>query len=161
MDNTITIHNIDQYTQQIINGHLVLTRIFPNQSTPPASSHNEDDSDDSDDSDDPPIKRDIEFKSVGQEYAQIKHSTDGNNMFWCYCYDGILRNGQNKLDDILRPGDIVLCTFSSWGRWTGLQDGVTDHFSKMYIVHKYTDDEVRSLMSYGELPDSVIINETD
>lgn len=29
MDNTITIQNIQEYTQQIINGNLVLTRIIP------------------------------------------------------------------------------------------------------------------------------------
>ena len=146
MDNTITIHNIEQYTQQIINGHLVLTRIFPNPSTPPASSQKEDDSDDSDDQ---YIKRDLEFRVENQEYAQIKHSTAGNNIFCCYCYDGILRNGQNKLDDILHPGDIVLCGLRDF------QDGSVD------IIHKYTADEARTLKTYGELPDSVIINETD
>ena len=29
MDNAITIQNIQEYTQQIINGNLVLTRIIP------------------------------------------------------------------------------------------------------------------------------------
>ena len=29
MDNTVTIQNITEYTQQIINGNLVLTRIIP------------------------------------------------------------------------------------------------------------------------------------
>ena len=29
MDNTITIQNIEEYTQQILNGNLILTRIIP------------------------------------------------------------------------------------------------------------------------------------
>lgn len=153
MDNTITIHNIEQYTQQIINGHLVLTRIFPNPSTPPASSHNEDDSDDQS------IKRDLEFKSVGQEYAQIKRSTAGNNLFICYCYDEVFRTGQNICDKLLYPGDIVLCALSSLGLM-GLH-ATSDRANEMYIVYKYTADEARTLKTYGELPDSVIINEKD
>lgn len=98
------------------------------------------------------IKRDLEFKEDGQEYAQVINIL-GNCRCECYCFDGSSRlghiRGNMRKKVWICKGDIVL---------VGLRDFQD---SKCDIIHKYTSDESKKLKNYGELPEDARINETD
>jgi translation initiation factor 1A len=97
-------------------------------------------------------KRELIFKESGQEYAQILKML-GNGRCDCMCIDGVKRlchiRGKMRKRVWVATGDIVLVSLRDF------QDEKAD------IILKYSADEARNLKGYGELPDSVKINETD
>lgn len=97
----------------------------------------------------PPQKRELEYKDDGQEYAQVIRML-GNSRCDVQCFDGVQRlahirgNMRNKV--WINLSDFVLISLREY------QDNKCD------IVMKYTDEEVRNLKSYGELPESVSLD---
>ncbi|CAO3626978.1 unnamed protein product [Mucor hiemalis] len=76
-------------------------------------------------------KRELVFKEEGQEYAQVLML--GNGRVEAQCFDGVKRLAliRGKLHE------------------------------KADVIQRYNPDEARQLKSYGELPDTAKINETD
>merc|ERR1711865_825249 len=77
----------------------------------------------------------------------------GNGRCDVTCFDGVKRlchiRGKMRKKVWCNQGDIVLVSLRDF------QDEKGD------IIVKYTADEARNLKAYGELPDTVKINETD
>mmetsp|Transcript_10737 Transcript_10737/g.28409 ORF Transcript_10737/g.28409 Transcript_10737/m.28409 type:complete len:143 (+) Transcript_10737:74-502(+) len=97
-------------------------------------------------------KRELIFKEDGQEYGQVNRML-GNGRCECSCFDGTKRlchiRGKMRKKVWVNQGDIVLVSLRDF------QDEKGD------IITKYTADEARNLKTYGELPETVKINETD
>ena len=77
----------------------------------------------------------------------------GNGRLEAQCIDGTKRlchiRGKMRKKVWVNTGDIVL---------VGLRDFQDE---KADVILKYMADEARSLKAYGELPDSIRVNETD
>mmetsp|Transcript_33088 Transcript_33088/g.105442 ORF Transcript_33088/g.105442 Transcript_33088/m.105442 type:complete len:140 (+) Transcript_33088:1255-1674(+) len=97
-------------------------------------------------------KRELIFKEDGQEYAQVLRML-GNGRLEAQCIDGIKRlchiRGKMRKKVWVNTGDIVLLGLREY------QDEKAD------VIQKYLADEARSLKAYGELPESIRVNETD
>ncbi|KAG0168056.1 Translation initiation factor 1A [Apophysomyces sp. BC1034] len=97
-------------------------------------------------------KRELIFKEEGQEYAQVTKML-GNGRVEAQCFDGVRRlahiRGKLRKKVWINQGDIVLISLREY------QDEKAD------VLLKYNADEARSLKSYGELPDTTKINETE
>lgn len=96
-------------------------------------------------------KRELVFKEDGQEYAQVTKML-GNGRLEALCFDGTKRlchiRGKLRKKVWINAGDIILLGLREY------QDGKAD------VILRYNPDEARSLKAYGELPDSVKVNET-
>jgi translation initiation factor 1A len=97
-------------------------------------------------------KRELVFKEDGQEYAQVLRML-GTGRLEAQCIDGVKRlchiRGKMRKKVWVNNGDIILL---------GLRDFQDE---KADVILKYLADEARSLKAYGELPDSIRVNETD
>merc|ERR1712048_1447957 len=97
-------------------------------------------------------KQELVFKEDGQEYGQVMRML-GNGRCEVNCFDGTKRlchiRGKMRKKVWVNQGDIVLVSLRDF------QDEKGD------IIVGYTPDEARNLKTYGELPDTVKINETD
>mmetsp|Transcript_5444 Transcript_5444/g.19889 ORF Transcript_5444/g.19889 Transcript_5444/m.19889 type:complete len:141 (-) Transcript_5444:169-591(-) len=97
-------------------------------------------------------KRELIFKEDGQEYAQVIRML-GNGRLEAQCVDGVKRlchiRGKMRKKVWVNTGDIIL---------VGLRDFQDE---KADVIQKYMADEARSLKAYGELPDTIRVNETD
>ncbi|SCZ95704.1 BZ3500_MvSof-1268-A1-R1_Chr8-1g09741 [Microbotryum saponariae] len=97
-------------------------------------------------------KRELVFKEDGQEYAQVTKML-GNGRIEAMCFDGEKRlahiRGKMRKKVWINQGDIILLSLRDF------QDDKAD------VIQKYTSDEARNLKSYGELPETAKINETD
>ncbi|KAB5590319.1 Eukaryotic translation initiation factor 1A,X-chromosomal [Ceratobasidium theobromae] len=86
------------------------------------------------------------------EYAQVVKML-GNGRLEALCFDGEKRlahiRGKMRKKVWINQGDIILLSLREF------QDDKAD------VIVKYTADEARNLKAYGELPDTVKINETD
>ena len=93
-------------------------------------------------------KRELIFKEDSQEYAQVTKLLGGSRVE-ALCYDGITRlcgiRGKMRKRVWINQGDTVLISLRDF------QDGKGD------IIHKYTADEARSLITYKELPENAKI----
>ena len=83
------------------------------------------------------------FKDHGQEYAVVEEIF-GHGRYRCACYDKttrfcILRGSLRKSSVRIYKGDTVLVSLRDF------QDGKAD------IIHVYAQDEVHSLINYGEI----------
>tara|TARA_B110000046_G_C12925919_1_gene369262 strand:- start:262 stop:651 length:390 start_codon:yes stop_codon:yes gene_type:complete len=98
-------------------------------------------------------KRELEYKDDGQEYAQVTRML-GNGRTTVQCFDGVKRlahiRGAMRNKIWIRLSDIILVSLRDF------QD------SKCDVIMKYTDEEVRNLKSYGELPEttSLVLEQT-
>lgn len=74
----------------------------------------------------------------------------GDRRLHLYCFDNVERTGliRKALRVWINVGDIVLVSLRDF------QDAKAD------VIHKYTADEARALVSYGELPSTAKINQT-
>lgn len=97
-------------------------------------------------------KRELIFKEDGQEYAQVLRML-GNGRLEAQCIDGVKRlchiRGKMRKKVWVNTGDIILL---------GLRDYQDE---KADVILKYLAEEARSLKAYGELPDTIRINDTD
>ena len=97
-------------------------------------------------------KRELEFKTDGQEYAQILRLM-GSGRCECQCFDGKKRmgtiRGAMKNRVWINTGDIVLIGLREFGS----EDDKCD------IIMKYFDEEAKELQELGEIPDHVKIAE--
>ena len=97
-------------------------------------------------------KRELVFKEDGQEYAQVLKML-GNGRVEAQCFDGTKRlahiRGKMRKKVWINQGDIVLLSLRDF------QDDKAD------VIVKYTPDEARNLKQYGELPDTVKVNENE
>tara|TARA_Y100000389_G_C17460764_1_gene521483 strand:+ start:3009 stop:3425 length:417 start_codon:yes stop_codon:yes gene_type:complete len=88
------------------------------------------------------VKRQLEFKEPGQEYAKIKKML-GNGRCECYCFDGLTRMGHIRGNMHRKVwicvDDIVLVSLREY------QDEKAD------IIHKYSLEESKTLQEYGEI----------
>ena len=97
-------------------------------------------------------ERDLLFREANQEYGQVTRVL-GDMRFDVRCFDG--KNRQCKVRGKMRrkvwvkAGDVVLVSLRDF------QDGKAD------VIHKYTDNEVRNLRIYGEVPSHVIPGNLD
>ena len=95
-------------------------------------------------------KRELVFKEDGQEYAQVTRML-GNGRCEAICVDGTKRlchiRGKMHKKVWIAAGDIVL---------VGLRDYQDD---KADVILKYMNDEARLLKAYGELPDTLRLND--
>lgn len=95
-------------------------------------------------------KRELIFKEDGQEYAQVNRML-GNGRCESKCFDGVTRlchiRGKLRKKVWINAQDIVL---------VGLRDYQDD---KADIILKYSAEEARNLIKYGEIPDTTTINE--
>lgn len=86
------------------------------------------------------------------EYAQVTKML-GNGRLEAQCFDGEKRlahiRGKLRKKVWINQGDIILLSLREF------QDDHSD------VILKYNADEARSLKSYGELPETAKINETD
>lgn len=86
------------------------------------------------------------------EYAQVIKML-GNGRLEAMCFDGSKRlaniRGKLRKKVWINQGDIILLSLRDF------QDDKGD------VILKYSAEEARSLKSYGELPESAKINETD
>jgi len=91
----------------------------------------------------PSRKKELEFKDDGQEYAQVT-KIEGHGRCRVKCSDGVSRlaviRGSMRKKAWIRLHDYVL---------VGLRDFQDD---KCDIIGKYSDEDVRNLRAYGELP---------
>ena len=96
-------------------------------------------------------KRELEFKSEGQEYAKVVRML-GNGRLEAKCFDGKTRlchiRGKMRKKVWVATGDIILL---------GLRDFQD---SKADVILKYSPEEARSLKAYGELPETAGIGGT-
>merc|ERR1712176_1702664 len=97
-------------------------------------------------------KRELIFKEDGQEYAQVLRML-GNGRLDAQCIDGVTRlchiRGKMRKKVWVNTGDIILL---------GLRDFQDE---KADVILKYMADEARSLKAYGELPESIRVNDND
>jgi translation initiation factor 1A len=97
-------------------------------------------------------KRELTFKEAGQEYAQVQKLL-GNGRLNVLCFDGtkFITHIRGKFREKvwIHQGDIILLSLREY------KDQKGD------VILKYSADEARSLKVYGELPESVIVNQTD
>tara|TARA_B000000565_G_scaffold108654_2_gene81451 strand:+ start:3218 stop:3634 length:417 start_codon:yes stop_codon:yes gene_type:complete len=97
-------------------------------------------------------KRQIIYKTEGQEYALITKML-GNGRCECKCYDGRTRLGHIRGKMHKRVwiciGDIVLVSLRDY------QDDKAD------IIHKYTSEETKTLISYNEITGNIKIDDED
>mmetsp|Transcript_32526 Transcript_32526/g.54569 ORF Transcript_32526/g.54569 Transcript_32526/m.54569 type:complete len:140 (+) Transcript_32526:123-542(+) len=97
-------------------------------------------------------KRELVFKEHGQEYAQVLRML-GNGRLEAQCVDGTKRlchiRGKMRKKVWVNTGDIILVGLREY------QDEKAD------VIQKYMADEARSLKAYGELPESIRVNEND
>jgi len=88
-------------------------------------------------------KRELMFKEHGQEYALVVRMLGGGRIE-ARCYDGKTRQckirGQMMKRCWVNAGDTVLVSLRSF------QDAKAD------VIHKYSAEEARNLVIYGELP---------
>jgi len=95
-------------------------------------------------------KRELVFKEEGQEYAQVTKML-GNGRLEAVCFDGTKRlchiRGKLRKKVWINASDIILIGLRDY------QDNKAD------VILKYTPDEARNLKAYGELPESVNIND--
>ncbi|XP_020621058.1 eukaryotic translation initiation factor 1A, X-chromosomal-like [Orbicella faveolata] len=95
-------------------------------------------------------KRELVFKEDGQEYAQVTKML-GNGRVEAMCFDGAKRlchiRGKLRKKVWINLGDIILL---------GLRDYQD---SKADVILRYNPDEARSLKVYGELPETVKVND--
>lgn len=97
-------------------------------------------------------KRELEFKTDGQEYAQVIRLL-GNGRVELQCFDGKKRMGtirgamRNRV--WINTGDIVLIGLREFG----------SEDEKCDIIMKYFDEEAKELQELGEIPDHVKIAE--
>lgn len=95
-------------------------------------------------------KRELIFKEDGQEYAQVTKML-GNGRVQAQCFDGTTRlchiRGKLRKKVWINQGDIVLIGLRDF------QDAKGD------VILKYNADEARNLKTYGELPESAVINQ--
>ena len=86
------------------------------------------------------------------EYAQVLKML-GNNRLEAQCIDGVKRlchiRGKMRKKVWVNAGDVVLLGLREF------QDEKAD------VILKYAADEARSLKAYGELPESIRVNEAD
>ena len=86
------------------------------------------------------------------EYAQVLKML-GNGRLDGQCFDGKKRlchiRGKMRKKVWVSVGDIVLLSLREF------QDDKAD------VILKYNADEARSLKAYGELPDSITVNDAD
>ena len=96
--------------------------------------------------DDETMKKQLEFKEPGQEYALITKML-GNGRCECKCADGLTRlghiRGTMRKRVWINIGDTVLISLREY------QDAKAD------IIHKYTATETKTLVSYGEIQTSM------
>jgi translation initiation factor 1A len=96
------------------------------------------------------VERPLEFKAEGQEYCQVVKLL-GNCRLEGNCFDGKTRLchicGSMRKKVWLVSGDIVLVSLREF------EDAKCD------VIYKYTIKESRILKSYGEIPETVKINE--
>lgn len=96
--------------------------------------------------DDETMKKQLEFKEPGQEYALITKML-GNGRCECKCADGLTRlghiRGTMRKRVWINIGDNVLISLREY------QDAKAD------IIHKYTATETKTLVSYGEIQTSM------
>jgi translation initiation factor 1A len=97
-------------------------------------------------------KRELVQKEDGQDYGKVLRML-GNGRLEAYCFeDGQTRQchirGKMRKKVWVSAGDIVLVSMREF------QDGKGD------VILKYAPDEARSLKTLGQLPDSVVINDT-
>tara|TARA_Y100000389_G_C16974066_1_gene277067 strand:- start:76 stop:492 length:417 start_codon:yes stop_codon:yes gene_type:complete len=94
----------------------------------------------------------IEFKESGQEYALISKLL-GNGRCECKCADGMTRlghiRGTMRKRVWINMGDTVLVSLREY------QDQKAD------IIHKYSFDEVKKLLAYGEIQTVVTAQSQD
>ncbi len=92
------------------------------------------------------------MSSTFVEYAQVLKIL-GNGRLEAQCFDGTKRlchiRGKMRKKVWVGQGDIVLISLRDF------QDGKAD------VILKYNADEARQLKSYGELPESAKINESN
>lgn len=92
------------------------------------------------------LKRDLQLKAECQIYAKVL-KTLGNCRLELECYDGIKRlghiRGSMKNKTWIGVGDIVLVSTRDY------QDDKCD------IILKYTPEEVRKMINFGDLPNEV------
>ncbi len=97
-------------------------------------------------------KRQIIYKTEGQEYALITKML-GNGRCECKCYDGRTRLGHIRGKMHKRVwiciGDTVLVSLREY------QDDKAD------IIHKYTSEETKTLISYNEITGNIKIDDED
>lgn len=97
-------------------------------------------------------KRQIIYKTEGQEYALITKML-GNGRCECKCYDGRTRLGHIRGKMHKRVwiciGDTVLVSLRDY------QDDKAD------IIHKYTYEETKTLISYNEITGNIKIDDED
>jgi len=98
-------------------------------------------------------KRELIFKEDGQEYARVLKML-GNGKVRVKCLD--VENGKEMIAHIrgkmrkkvwINQGDVILLSLRDF------QPDMAD------VIQKYTADEARSLVAYGELPDFVKITD--
>jgi translation initiation factor 1A len=86
------------------------------------------------------------------EYAQVLRML-GNGRLEAHCMDGVKRlchiRGKMRKKVWVNAGDVVLVGLREY------QDEKAD------VILKYAADEARSLKAYGELPESVRVNDAD
>ena len=97
-------------------------------------------------------KRQLDLKEEGQEYALVTRML-GNGRLEAQCYDGKIRKCRIRGSLMKRVwianGDTILL---------GLRDFEDD---KADVIHKYTPDEVRTLVSDGHIPERIDQNEEE
>jgi len=97
-------------------------------------------------------KRQIIYKTEGQEYALITKML-GNGRCECKCYDGRTRLGHIRGKMHKRVwicmGDTVLVSLRDY------QDDKAD------IIHKYTSEETKTLISYNEITGNIKMDDED
>mmetsp|Transcript_114161 Transcript_114161/g.179723 ORF Transcript_114161/g.179723 Transcript_114161/m.179723 type:complete len:143 (+) Transcript_114161:65-493(+) len=97
-------------------------------------------------------KQELIFKEDGQEYGQVQRML-GNGRCEVQCFDSVKRlchiRGKMRKKVWVNQGDIVLVSLRDF------QDEKGD------IIVKYTSEEARNLVAYGELPEGTRINATD
>lgn len=95
-------------------------------------------------------KRELVFKEVGQEYAQVTAML-GDGRLRALCFDNVERlckiRGKMMRRVWIGAGDIIL---------VGLRDFED---SKADVILKYTLDESRQLQAYCELPNAAKLND--
>ncbi|EGC40463.1 hypothetical protein DICPUDRAFT_91014 [Dictyostelium purpureum] len=97
-------------------------------------------------------KRELQFKEDGQEYAQVLRML-GNGRLEAQCFDGEKRlchiSGKLRKKEWINNGDIILLQLRDYQN------------EKADVILRYNVDEARNLKTYGELPETARINETD
>lgn len=90
----------------------------------------------------PETQKQIEFKEDGQEYALINKML-GNGRCECKCADGMTRlgniRGKMRKRIWINTGDTVLVSLRDYQN------------EKSDIIHKYSADDVKKLLAYGEI----------